>query len=127
MSSSPLARAASPTALFWLFVVVTQLVAGLYFAGEIDPPPAYVLLYPLAFLWVIGWWMRRDCRARGVAWVLDMGLFLYIAWPFVMPYYLFKTRGARALLTIGALFVAVYLLAFFAGVVLGLVLALPAA
>ena len=126
MSSGPLARAASPTALFWLFVVVTQLVAGLYFAGEIDPPPAYVLLYPLTFLWVIGWWMRRDCRERGVAWVLDMGLFLYMAWPFVMPYYLFKTRGVRALLTVGA-FVAVYLLAFLAGVMLAVLLTPPSA
>ena len=106
-------------------MVVTQLVAGLYFAGEIDPPPAYALLYPLTLLWVIGWWMRRDCRGRGVAWVLDMGLFLYMAWPFVMPYYLFKTRGLRALLPVGA-FVAVYLLAFLAGVMLA-VLPTPSA
>ena len=45
------------------------------------------------------------------------GLFLYIAWPFIMLYYLFKTRGIKGLLTILA-FVVVYLGAYLIGVVI---------
>jgi hypothetical protein len=114
-----LARVTSLTALLWLFVVVTQLINGLYFAREIEPPASYTLLYPLAFLWIIGLWMRRDCRKHGVRWALDMGLFLYIAWPFIMPYYLFKTRGLQGLLLVGA-FMGVYLIALIAGMALSM-------
>jgi hypothetical protein len=59
----------------------------------------------------------RDSRQRGIKWVFDMGLFLYMAWPFIMPYYLFKTRGAKGLLTI-LIFVGAYVGAYLAGVIL---------
>jgi hypothetical protein len=42
-----------------------------------------------------------------------MGLFLYLAWPFVIPYYLFKTRGVKALITIlsfAGIFMATYMI-----------------
>lgn len=51
-----------------------------------------------------------------------MGLFLYIAWPFVMPYYLLKTRGAKGLLLILA-FAGVYVGALIAGAMLHALLA----
>jgi hypothetical protein len=58
------------------------------------------------FLWAVGWWLRTDCRKRNVAVVYDLGLFLYLAWPIVMPYYLVKTRGAKGLLLILSFIVA---------------------
>lgn len=42
--------------------------------------------------------------------MLDLGLFLMIAWPILLPYHLFSTRGLKALLPI--LF---YILVFLAG------------
>jgi hypothetical protein len=51
-----------------------------------------------------------------------MGLFLYIAWPVIMPYYLVKTRGAKGLLVILG-FVGAYLGAQMAGVALYVLLA----
>ena len=95
-----LQRISSPAAWLYLFVVATQFVTGAYLAREAEPPTAFAVLYPLGLLWVVGWWLRDDSRRRGVAWVFDMGLFLYIAWPFFMPYYLLKTRGAKGLLVI---------------------------
>jgi len=63
-----------------------------------------------------------DSRGRGLSWVFDMGLFLYVAWPFILPYYVVKTRGTKGLLVILS-FVAVYVGASIAGVVLYVLLA----
>src|SRR5215212_6171832 len=102
-----LSRLGSPAAALYLFLIVTQCVNGFYLGGAAEPPSAFKLLYALGLLWAVGWWLRRDSMKRGIGWVFDMGLFLYIAWPFVMPYYLLKTRGARGLLPILA-FIGAY-------------------
>jgi hypothetical protein len=112
-----LSRLGSPAALLYLFLVVTQTANGFYLAGEAEPPPAFTLLYALGLLWAVGWWLRRDSMKRGVGWVFDMGLFLYVAWPFVMPYYLLKSRGVKGLLPILA-FIGAYVGALVAGAVL---------
>src|ERR1041384_4901395 len=95
-----LSHLSAPTILLYLYLIITELANGIYSARGIEPPGIYYLLYPIGFLWVIGWWLMRDSRKRGVRWVFDMGFFLYIAWPFIMPYYLIKTRGVKGLLTI---------------------------
>jgi hypothetical protein len=107
----------TPTSLLYIFVVLTQLASGIYLASEREPPPAFSLLYALGFLWIIGWWLLRDSRERSVGWVYDMGLFLYIAWPFIMLYYLLKTRGAQGLWVILS-FLGVYVGALLAGMML---------
>ncbi|HEX8291432.1 MAG TPA: hypothetical protein VF570_06750 [Pyrinomonadaceae bacterium] len=116
-----LRKLSSPTALLYLFLVVAQLAAGVYLARGAEPPPAFSFLYPLGLLWAVGWWMRDDSRGRGVGWVFDMGLFLYVAWPFVIPYYLLKTRGAKGLLVILGC-AAVYVGALLAGAALYILL-----
>lgn len=108
-------KISSPTTLLYLFLVITQVVTGFYLASQTPPPPAFSFLYPLGMLWAVGWWLRDDSRKRGVGWVFDMGLFLYIAWPLFMPYYLLKTRGPKGLLTMLG-FAAAYVGAFVAGV-----------
>ena len=102
-----LSKISLPTALLCIFMVATQIIGGFYIARGIELPPAYVLLNALGFIWITGWWLQRDSRAHGVKWVLDMGLFLYLTWPFSMLYYLFKTRGSRAFLIILA-FLGIY-------------------
>jgi hypothetical protein len=112
-----LSRLGSPAVVLYLFLIITQGVKGVYLGRDAEPPPAFTLLYAFGLLWVVGWWMRRDSIKRGIGWVFDMGLFLYIAWPFVMPYYLLKTRGAKGLLVILA-FIGAYVGAFIAGAAL---------
>jgi hypothetical protein len=116
-----LSRVASPAALLYLFLIIAQGVRGAYLGRNAEPPPAFTLLYALGLLWAVGWWLRRDSVKRGIGWVFDMGLFLYIAWPFVMPYYLLKTRGAKGLLVILA-FIGAYVGALIAGGVLYILL-----
>ena len=115
-------RIFSPTALLYLFVVIDQIAKGIYAGVEADPPGAFVLLSWVALLWIIGWWLRVDSRKCGVAWIHDMGLFLTMAWPFIMPYYLLKTRGARGLLIILG-FVGVYLSATIIGILISMSIA----
>jgi hypothetical protein len=55
------------------------------------------------------------------AFSLDLGFFLYLAWPVVMPYYLVKTRGAKGLLIMLG-FVAAYVGAAIIGIVLSVVI-----
>ena len=120
MSKTP-SRIATPTALLYAFVAVAQIVTGFYLASELEPPEPFNLLYALGFLWVVGWWLQNDSRRRGVSWPLDMGLFIYVAWPVILPYYLLKTRGPKGLLVILG-FVGVYVAALLAGAALGLLL-----
>ena len=114
-----LSRIFAPTMLLYSFVVVTQFAYGFYLGLQIEPPGALTLVHWLGLLWIVGWWLRTDSRKRGVASVYDIGFFLYIAWPIVMPYYLVKTRGAKGLLVILA-FVGAYFGAAIAGLVLAI-------
>jgi hypothetical protein len=107
----------TPTGLLYIFVILTQLASGIYLASEREPPPSFSLLYALGFFWIIGWWLLKDSRERRVEWAYDMGLFLYIAWPFIMLYYLLKTRGAQGLWVLLS-FAGVYVGALLAGMML---------
>ncbi len=117
-----LLRTLTPTVLLYSFVVITQFAYGLYVGRHMEPPAGYELLHWAAQLWIIGWWLRADSRKRGVAWVYDLGLFLGIAWPFVLLYYLVKTRRAMGLLVVLG-FVSVYFGAAIVGIILSVVVA----
>jgi hypothetical protein len=95
-----LSKLTTPTSLFYIFLTLTQVATGIYLASGLEPPAFFTAAYVLGFLWIVGWWLRADSVKRNFRWIFDMGLFLYVAWPIVLPYYLFKTRGARALLVI---------------------------
>lgn len=72
-----------------------QLLMLLYEVWAVPLPAVVEILYPIAFLGFVGWWFAEDCRRTGVRWPLDMGMFVYVAWMFILPYYLFKTRGVK--------------------------------
>jgi hypothetical protein len=38
-------------------------------------------------------WLQKDARRTGVPAVLDWGMYLWFAWPVVIPWYAWKTRG----------------------------------
>ena len=115
-------RLLSPTALLYSFVVIDAIAQGIYAGFQTDAPGAFTVFSWVALLWIVGWWLRADSRKRGVAWVHDMGLFLMMAWPFIMPYYLIKSRGARGLLNILG-FVGVYLGAAIIGILISMSIA----
>ena len=117
-----LSRVLSPTVLLYSFVVITQFAYGLYVGQQIEAPGLYMLLRWGAQLWILGWWLRADSGKRGVGWVYDMGLFLWIMWPLLMPYYIIKTRRAKGLLVILG-FTGAYVGATVAGITLSVMVA----
>src|SRR5438132_8113875 len=119
--AAALSRILSPTIFLYSFIVISQFGSGLYYGRQIQPPPALSVLYPLAFLWIVGWWWRTDSRKRGIQWVYDMGFFLNLAWPVIMPYYLLKSRGAKGLLVILG-FVSAYVGATLVGIIISLLI-----
>lgn len=106
MSNSPLSRIFSPTVLLYAFVVISQIADGIYVVTEGGAPAFITFLSALGLVWLVGWWLRRDNRLQNLTSVYDLGMFLYILWPFIMPYYLVKTRGARGLLVVLGFLVA---------------------
>ena len=102
-----LAHLFSPTGLLYIFVVIAQFAHAIYTAtGAWEPNPTFSFIYAMGFLWIIGWWLITDSRRRGISWVYDLGLFLYIAWPILITYYLIKTRRTKGLLVIFGFLVA---------------------
>lgn len=114
MSNSLLSRVFSPTVLLYAFVVISQIGHGIYVVTEGGAPAVITFSDAVGFLWLVGWWLRRDSRLRSVISIYDLGMFLYILWPFIMPYYLLKTRGARGLLVILG-----FVVAYVGGLVVG--------
>jgi len=62
----------------------------------------------------VAFWLDRDLRLRHYHPAFDSRTFLFVAWPLVGPYYLFRTRGWKAIGPIAG-FAALY----WAGGVLG--------
>jgi len=119
--SNLLSKLLSPAVLLYAYLILMQGAYGVYVAAAFEPPPAFTLTHSAGFLWIVGWWLLTDSRKRGVGWVYDIGLFLSIAWPFIMPYYLIKTRGAKGLLVI-LVFVGTYIGASAVGAIATLLL-----
>jgi hypothetical protein len=66
-------------------------------------------------------WLISDSREHGISWPMDMGMFLYVAWIFVIPYHLFRTRGFSGvvpILMVVFAFMSAWLLGSVAGVFL---------
>jgi hypothetical protein len=116
-TTNALSRIFSPTVLLYVFVIIKQFANGIYLGLSVEPPDGLELFYWLALLWIIGLWLRTDSRKRCFVWPYDLGLFLYIAGPILVPYYLIKTRGANGLLVILG-FLGVSFGAGFVGIVL---------
>ena len=121
MSNSLLSRIFSPTVLLYAFVVISQVGHGIYLVNEGRAPAVITFFSALGLVWLVGWWLRRDSRPRNLTSVYDLGMFRYILWPLIMPYYLLKTRGARGLLVVLG-FVVAYVGGFIVGVTIATLL-----
>jgi hypothetical protein len=55
--------------------------------------PVIALFLSSGPLFAVIIWLQKDARRTGVGTVQDWGYFLLLAWPAVIPWYAFKTRG----------------------------------
>jgi hypothetical protein len=76
-----------------LAALFASLVAAAYAAAQIEPSPVIALFVSGGPLLAVILWLQKDARRTGVGSVQDLGYFLLLAWPIVIPWYAFKTRG----------------------------------
>lgn len=82
-----------PAKVFFAFTFFAQVIVSLYEAWAFEPSIVNDLLFHLANASILWWWLTEDSRKTGDTWPMDLGYFIYIAWPVLIPYHLFKTRG----------------------------------
>jgi hypothetical protein len=88
------------TKVLFAFTFAIQFIATVYAAHEFETPPSFELLSHLALLWIIALWIKADSKRIGKTWPLDLGMYLAAAWIVILPYHLFRTRGAKAFIGI---------------------------
>jgi hypothetical protein len=114
MSENPTPVISSLPLLVLLVIVVFvyNFGAGLYRVYGLDPLPSFEFLYTATFLCGVVWWLKAEARTSAVKHVFCLGLLVGIGWMIIIPYHLFKTRGARGFIPLLALivsFLAAYL------------------
>jgi hypothetical protein len=75
---------------------VCAAIAALYALARLPENSLVILVTTLAPIVAAANWIRADARARNIGLVHDLGFFLLIAWPVVIPWYAVKTRGRHA-------------------------------
>ena len=91
-----------------VFIVTIQTIEGFYAVYGFEPPGAFVLLRHIIWFWLIGDWFMKDSKKHKVNWAFDMGFFLLMSWPILIPFYLFKTRGFKMSTIVTFSFIALH-------------------
>jgi hypothetical protein len=104
------------TAALWRCVVPLSVLAALFalWRSLLSVSPVSVrakMLWDFEFRTILALWVYVDRQALGFrSPYYEFDTFVFFAWPFVLPYYLYRTRGALGL----AYTTAVYALYFVA-------------
>jgi hypothetical protein len=90
-----------PTLRLRLAVVTAafcSLATALYVTADVEPAPilAWWLLAGPPLMTIL--WLCQDAQRRRVGAVTDLGFFLMLFWPIVIPWYVLKSRGWRGVL-----------------------------
>ena len=80
-----------------------SVAIALYVLASAEPSPLVFLFVTYAPLTAVIVWMHKDAHRTGVGAVHDLGLFLWLAWPVVLPWYVFKTQGPSGWRLLGRL------------------------
>lgn len=76
-----------------LAALFCSLAAATYAAVQTEPSPVVALFLSGGPLLAVILWLQKDAQRTGVGAVQDWGYFLLLAWPVVIPWYAFATRG----------------------------------
>lgn len=92
-----------PMLFFVLLVLLHGIGEGILAALGVQSA-ALDSLYRVGVLWSLIWWLKADGRQRGARQVYCLGMLTMAGGFILLPYHLFKTRGAAGLLLIPAFF-----------------------
>jgi hypothetical protein len=96
----------------WLAVITgvfCSAVTAMYVGAGVEPSPAVQTWLAAGPPWMMILWMCQDARRKHIAAVTDLGFFLMLFWPIVIPWYVFNSRGRagwKLLLGLAALVLA---------------------
>ncbi|MCA1565533.1 MAG: hypothetical protein LC803_07830 [Acidobacteria bacterium] len=110
------------------FMLLAEAASVIFNIIAAEPPAGFELLKNIGYLYVLGYWLEVDGRRHhhpAFKWPYCRGIFLHLIWMFIIPYYLFKTRGARAFLTL-LIFASMYVVSALAGALAATLLIAPA-
>jgi len=101
-----------PTVLLTAFLILSNIVTGAYAGMHYPKEPSLrnARIFEYAVTWLlIGFWLNHDSKGREGSFVKSNWPW-YLIWPFITPYYLWKTRRARFFLPI-IWFIAIFIIA----------------
>jgi hypothetical protein len=95
----------------WQFLIPLLVVTAIYttgrsilaFHGLIKSPEAD-LFRSFVFNIILAGWVYFDRRVRGFSVPFEFDAFMFFAWIFLLPYYLYRTRGRRGLLLLAGVY-----------------------
>ena len=101
--------------LIALVVLTATLTAGWWFLAvhHLGATRSSELLWEFEFRMVLAWWVSFDWRACELRVPFEFDAFVFFAWPFLVPWYLYRTRGWRGLLLVAGIY-GLYILPFLA-------------
>lgn len=87
--------------LVLIALFLPSVLEGLYEGLALTESANLGLLAQLFFFVSLWSWFWSYSRTHRITWPMDMAWFLVLAWPVLVPYYLFKAEGRRAWALIG--------------------------
>jgi hypothetical protein len=87
---------AAPLKSVFVTTVAASSLAAIYGLTGVRPSPVPSLFLTFAPLISVIFWIQNDARFHRLATIQDLGLFVYLLWPVLVPWYVIKTRGRRA-------------------------------
>ena len=108
----------APTLMLWLYALAFGIASAISSDGRLPRSADYIARAALAL--IMASWVIADARKRQRPLCYDYDSFVFVAWPIVVPVYLFRTRGMRAFLTL-LCFAGICLVAMLAALVVSII------
>jgi hypothetical protein len=102
--------------LFALTAIYTIGLSVLAVHAVIPPRTQSSGFWTIVFGLILTWWVYTDRRSRKLTVPFEFEYFVLFAWPFVVPYYLYRRLGGRGLLFglgVWGLYIVPYLISAF--------------
>ena len=86
----------TPLKPVYITTVACCAIGATYGVFGIPPSLLPVLFITLAPVISVVFWVQNDARLYRLSTIQDFGLFVYLLWPALVPWYVINTRGVRA-------------------------------
>lgn len=89
--------------------IIEGLLEGLYSGFNKEVPLLAAVALGFAFIWATYIWVKADAAKRQIRLPFDFGTFMYVFWPIIGTWYMYKSRGIT-----GIYWIAIIVISFLA-------------